>query len=367
MWLTSAAAIGLANASASESSAAVPSAEVETAPIMETAPTTPTLPEAAALAQIDAALAVLTSGSAAHVALSAARETAVGALALAEAEAQRQSDKASEVAQVRTLALPEATIAALVAAIEARYAPVPEVAPEPEVALPAGKKPVSPRTAAINAAAVSADSARAAGNLRGFDSKWAALLTGVARTSGTRFASIAAFGGDGVANYADYQSLVAQIRHYMRFQLNIGGKGDSYAVTPWLFALGIHHAAQSKGDDSLPLKFAGAAQVALYPDGRFRLALANNREVRFPSRDSGAMAVWTGGSENAPEAAQSAPTAHVPTPPTPPTSPAPTAPSSAPEAAQTITRTARCQHCQTRNVADASECESCGSTDWLLA
>lgn len=366
MWLTSAAAIGLANASASESSAAAHAAEVDTN--MEDANVAaPALPEATALAQIDAALAVLTAGSAAHVALTAQREVAHGAWLLATAEVARQSEKANEIAQVQSLALPEATIATLVAAIEQRYAPLPEVAPQPEVALPSGKKAVSPRTAAINAAALSADSARAAGNLRGFDSKWAALLTGVARTSGTRFASIAAFGGDGVANYADYQSLVAQIRHYMRFQLNIGGKGDSYAVTPWLFALGIHLAGAAKGEDSLPLKFAGSVQVALYPDGRFRLALANNREVRFPSRDSGAMAVWTGSGENAAEAAPAAPTAHAPTPPTPPTSGAPAAPA-APSAAPTaVTRTARCQHCQTRNVADASECESCGSSDWLLA
>lgn len=365
MWLTSAAAIGLANASATATSGADHSAEVNA---MEDANVAaPVLPEATALAQIDAALAILPVGGAAHDALTAQREVAAHALAVAQEHADTLAAQAEEVAQVRTLALPAATIEALVSAIEARYAPLPEVAPQPEVALPAGKKPISPRTAAINAAALSADSARAAGNLRGFDSKWAALLTGVARTSGTRFASIAAFGGDGVANYADYQSLVAQMRHYMRFTLNIGGKGDSYAVTPWLFALGIHLAGAAKGEDSLPLKFAGSVQVALYPDGRFRLALANNREVRFPSRDSAAMAVWTGSGENAAEAAPAAPTAHAPTPPTPPTSGAPTAPA-APSAAPTaVTRTARCQHCQTRNVADASECESCGSSDWLLA
>lgn len=317
------------------------------------------------VANITVALNMLASGSAAHIALTAALEVANGALALAEAQAADDAAHAAEIASANAAAdahnLTPEVRAAMLAAIETKYAPAPavEVVPEqvaPEVA--SGKKQVSARTAAINAAAADVDLSRAAETLAAFDRSFAGDLAGVARTSGTRFCSLAAFGGNGVAGSADYQSLVAQIRRYMRYTLGVNGAGDSYATAAWLFATGLHAAGAAKGADSLPLKFVSRAAIALFPDGRFRLALPNTPEVRFVARDSGALALWHGGSAAqvapAPTTAQVAPT--VPAAPTPP--------AVAASASGAIVDVATCQHCGIRNPVTASACKICRAADW---
>jgi hypothetical protein len=324
------------------------------------------LPEAAALAEIDTALAVLTAGSASYEALQAARETAVGALALAEAEAARQSERQAEETAVRGLKLPEATIAAMLAAIEARYAPVvPEAAtPAPEAST---RKGPSDATLARNAAAVAAydgtAAARCAAADTAFAKDWAGDLHGVSRVAGTRYCSIVALAA-GVANAADYRSFVAQLRHYY-VSVGLRDGGASAATLPWVLAIGPHARGSAKGEDSLPLKFLSGAALALRTDGTFGLAKPSTAGARFLKSDAAALAAFNGGSvapQTAPEAASKP--ASVPTPPAAPTVPAtaPAAPSAAPEAS--LTRTARCQHCGTRNVIGMTECASCGDSEW---
>jgi hypothetical protein len=322
--------------------------------------TTPTAVEIATgtIANIRAALAILSPASPAMPALQASLAEAEGMLALAEAEAGLQAQRLADIAAVEALpaSLSAEVKAAMLAAIEAHYAPAPIVEPLAEPAAPAsGKKPVSARTAAINASAATVGSERARANLAAFDATFAGDLSGVARTSGTRFCSLAAFGGDGVTGSADYQSVVAQIRHFMRYTLGVSGSGDSYATAAWLFATGIHSPGSAKGTDSLPLKFLSRASVALFADGRFRLALPGTPNVRFVARDTAALAQWHG---TAVAALPATPVVTVAAPATP------TAPAVAASATGAMVAVASCQHCSIRNAVGAPACKICKAEDW---
>jgi len=325
--------------------------------------TTPTAVDiaTATIANIRAALAILSPTSPAMPALQASLAEAEGMLALAEAEAGLQAQRLADIAAVEALpaSLSVEVKAAMLAAIEAHYAPAPAVEPLAEPEAPASaKKPVSARTAAINASAASVSSERARANLAAFDATFAGDLSGVARTSGTRFCSLAAFGGDGVTGSADYQSLVAQIRHFMRYTLGVAGSGDSYATAAWLFATGIHAPGSAKGTDSLPLKFLSRASVALFADGRFRLATPGTPNVRFVARDTAALAQWHGTAVAALPATPTVPVATVATP------AVPTAPAVAASATGAIVAVAQCQHCSIRNAVGAPACKICKAEDW---
>jgi hypothetical protein len=329
------------------------------------------LPEAVTVANIETALNVLTADNPARAALVAALETARGALALAEAEVVLQAQKTAEIAAATAAAasLPAELLAAMLAAIETKYAPVPPQAPEAEVAAPApyvGRKPIGPRTAERNAQALAqaeADPtvyARAAAAYTAFRKEWSGDLRGVSAVAGTRYVSIVAFAGAGVANKSDYQALVPVMRRYL---LSVGLKdgGESAATDAWLFAFGPHAAGAPKGADTLALKFLSGAGVALYSDGRFRLAARGTAGVKFVSTDAAALAAWNGSTQAPAQAAEVA------------TSAAPAAPSApTPPAAQalpngTIASTARCKECHAKNIVGMPECNACGAADWQVA
>jgi hypothetical protein len=362
-------------------SAFAASAAVRTAALAEgynAMHTSTVLPEAQALAQIDAALAILPVGGAAHDALTAQREVAAHALAVAQENADTLAAQAAEIEQVRTLALPAETIAALVSAIEARYAPLPEVAPEPapEVAPTRGKVP-NANTIARNtevAQALASDTplaARATATIEAWYASDSRHVVGVWPQAGTRYASMAALASEseGVANAADYVTLATAVRIRLAqapYKLKAGGQ--SVASVPWLAALGNHAPGADKGSDTLRLKFSDNREVAQYPNGRFKLARPGTPDVRFIRTDSAAYAAFTGTAPTAPTQAPTAPSAapKAPTAPTPPTGSAsapsaPSAPSAAPEVAPP---TARCQNCTKRNLLTAPECANCHLTEW---
>jgi len=327
------------------------------------------LPEAVTVANIETALAVLTADNPARAALVAALETARGALAMAEAEVALQAQKTAEIAAATAAAaaLPAELLAAMLAAIETKYAPAPPQAPEAEVAAPApyvGRKPIGPRTAERNAAALAqaeADPtvyARAAAAYSEFRKHWSGDLRGVSAVAGTRYVSIVSFAGAGVASKSDYLALVPVMRRYL---LSIGLKdgGESAATDAWLFAFGPHAAGAPKGADTLALKFLSGAGVALYSDGRFRLAARGTAGVRFVSSDAAALAAWNGTTSTpAPATAEVA----APAAPTAPRVPTPPAAQALPNGG--IASTARCQHCTARNFTTNVECSACGAADW---
>jgi hypothetical protein len=145
--------------------------------------------------------------------------------------------------------------------------------------------------------------------------------------------------------------------------------GQSVAIAPWLASVGVHAAGGLKGNDSLRLCFADRREIALYADGRFRLAMAGTAGVRFIRTDADAYAQFCGTSNAASTApAPAAPTTPAATPDAP--SAARTAPTPPPmQASHTgaLTPTARCQHCSARNVIPSAVCIGCGDADWQAA
>lgn len=331
------------------------------------------------IAQIETALAVLSPASAAATALQAALADAQGTLSLAQADAALEAEKMAEIASAQTAgaALPAHLLDAMLAAIEAKYSPAPavvEAAPAPEAVNGMfGRKAPSPATQALNAAAVQAlasDSTvglRCAATVAAFDKDWASELVGVYRYANTRFPSVVAFAGDGVASEADYKQFVPALRAYM-LQIGIpaGTKGQSYASTIWVLAQGAHAPNGPKGSDSLPLKFkAPHAAVAQFADGRFRLARAGTANVRWVATDAAAGSAYRGGSaatqaapaQASPASAQAAPAAAR----------IPTAPATVALPNGALAQTARCQNCTARNVVGEPACAACGSEDWNAA
>jgi len=350
------------------------------AAIAPAADTTPILTSAAidaaraSVASLTAAMALLGESHAAYAAMSEQLDTANGVLALAVADAEIDAEKNAAIASARAAAsaakLPDDVLAVMLQAIEAKYAPVPAPA-APALDTPApyvGRKPIGPRTADRNAQALAAADAdptvyaRAAGTYNAFRKEWAGDLRGVSAVAGTRYVSIAAFAGAGVANKSDYLALVPVLRRYL---LSVGLKdgGESAATDAWLFAFGPHAAGAPKGADTLALKFLSGAGVALHSDGRFRLAARGTAGVRFVSSDAAALAAWNGSTPT--------PAATTPTPPAT-DAPAATPRVPTPPAAQAlpnggIASTARCQHCTARNFTTNAECSACGASDWQAA
>jgi hypothetical protein len=339
--------------------------------------TTPTYTSAAIesvkaeIAKLQTALAAL-DGSPAAAAVTERLDVANGMLALAEAEAALEMEKTAEIAKVTAAAasagLDETLLAAMLETIERKYAPAPPVVESPAPVAPApysGRKPIGSRTAERNAAALAIAAVdpsvgvRSAASYSAFRSDWSGDLRGVSPQAGTRYVSLVAFAGAGVANKADYLSFVPQLRQYL-ISVGLQAGGNSAASDAWLFASGPHAPDGPKGDDTLNRKFLSRAAVALCADGRFRLSHAG-AGVRFVQSDASAAAAWLGGTS---------PTTPAPTTPTVPTTPAPPATPTPPKlialTSGTLAQTARCQHCSARNIVGQSECNACGASDWLL-
>jgi hypothetical protein len=313
------------------------------------------------IATIETALTVLGDNAAASV-LREQLDIARGTLALAQADATIEAEKMAEISAATAAAanLPPALLDAMLAAIETKYAPAPPVA-APAPAPYIGRKPVGLRTAQRNAeslAVMASDAnvaARASAAYAAFRKDWQPDNIGVRAAAGTRYASMVAFAGDGVANDSDYQSFVPQVRqHLLSFGLAQGG--NSAASLAWLTASGPHSADGPKGNDSLALKFSNRAEVALFADGRFRLAAPNTQNVRWLHSDAAAQAVWSGASK---------PTA--PAPAAPRTPAAPTAPTTVALPSGVLATTARCQHCTARNIVGQPTCNACSAADWHVA
>jgi hypothetical protein len=351
-------------------------------PIAPDADTTPILTSAAidaaraSVASLTAAMALLGESHAAYAAMSDQLDVANGVLALAIADAEIDAEKNAAIASAHAAAtaakLPDDVLAVMLAAIEAKYAPVPAPA-APALELPAapyvGRKPIGPRTADRNAQALAAADAdptvytRAAATHNAFRKDWSGDLRGVSAVAGTRYVSIAAFAGDGVANKSDYLALVPVLRRYL---LSVGLKdgGESAATDAWLFGFGPHAAGAPKGADTLALKFIHSAGVALHSDGRFRLTPYGVAGVRFVSSDAAALAAWNGSTQAASTPTQAAST-DAPAPAATPRVPTPPAAQALPNGG--IASTARCQHCTARNFTTNTECSACGVADWQAA
>lgn len=333
-------------------------------------------PEAAEVVRLTAALAGTPDSSPFHSVLTQALADAEGMQALALAEVERQLERQSEESQALALAaannLSDAVVERMLAAIDAKYAPAPEVEPTPEVVAPvaSGRRAIGPNTAARNAdvAATMAapDSALALRAVATIDAYYAgdhAKLSGVHPLAGTRFASIvaAASQGAGVANYADYVTLVTAVRQRLALApYSLPSGGQSAADFPWTTGTGAHADNGPKGADTLRKKFSDFRALALCADGRFRLALAGTPDVRFVHADAAALAAFKGGAAAAPVAPAAAPTK-----PDAPAKPhVPTAPSSIALPTGGLARTLRCQHCQARNIVGEPKCGTCQSEDW---
>ncbi len=302
-------------------------------------------------------------------------DAANGKLALAlandalDAEKTRQLDAANAAAAAS--GLDADTLALMLASIERKYAPVeptPDAAPDAEPDAPR-RLPVSDRTLAANAAAL-ADSelqTRAAATVAAFDADSGKLQCKVNRRPNTRFSGMVALApsGGGVANAADYDVLTRAIRAYL-----IHGKGwqtsdnDGQTVpeAKWLAARGRY--VLGGGVKSALDCFHSDAEIALYPDGRFRFAYRSTPNVRFLRTDNAAWSAFVSGRAAAPVA---------PSAPTPPTSSATPRQTPTPPSASSgiptggITPSARCQHCSVRNVLTDAECDNCGAMDWRIA
>lgn len=334
-------------------------------------------PEAAAVLALEAALAALPDGNPARPALEAALAEAVGAQALAEAEAARQAERANaESAAIATAAaanLPQAVLDRMLAAIAEAYdpAPAPEATPDAPATLPeTARRQVSDRALALNAAAASDTAAqgRAGETVAAFDVDSGRLACTVNRRPNTRFSGMVALtpSGGGVANYADYDTLTRAIRAYLinvkRWQVS-ESDGQSVPEAKWLASRGRY--ILGGGVKSALACFHSGAEIALYPDGRFRFALPNTPQVRYLRTDNAAWQAFVGGTASAAPAAApatpDAPAAPVSTPivPTPPN--AITLPSGG------LATTARCQHCQKRNIVGSAVCEQCDAADWHVS
>ena len=324
-----------------------------------------------AVAQIEAALAVLSAENPAAAALQAALVEANGTLAMAQAEAARMGEKlaALDAARAAGAGLPDGVLAAMLAAIETAYAPV---APAVETPAPAttvqGRRAPRAATLARNAEVAADDSAMSAGRqaYAAWQSSPDAVLALFSKTSGTRFPSFVplASNGAGVANYADLQRQTAAVRHYMRSELGIGGVGNSTAVPTWLVGVGPQFGVGGpKEQESGVFQFSDGRTLALYSDGRFRLAAPDTADVRFLDSDTAAYAAFTNNGVSATPAAPQRPRS-APTPPTAPTVPTP--PKVAASAVTgSISKPANCQHCGFRNVIGDAKCAKCGDAEWL--
>jgi hypothetical protein len=288
-----------------------------------------------------------------------------GALALLEAEAMRQLERETAEAEARAsveaISNPERrerALGVLLAAIEAEFAPLP--APEAELAAPevyVGRRPASDRQHERNAA-VAADPqalARGAALYAAFDADSATLRCKIGRAPNTRFPSVVALApsGAGVANAADYDTAVRAVRAHMLASgwPKSAKDGDTTAESKWLAARGRFAAGQPKHNERAACSFGSAAEIALYADGRFRLALPNTADVRFLSRDNAAWQAFVGVTAGAAEHASSAPQA------------APQAPTVKAEAEVygSVAKTAICACGAKYIVGHMTECRACGA------
>jgi len=344
-----------------------------------TTDTTPTYTSAAIdsinaeIAKLQAALTALGDSPAAS-AVTERLDIANGMLALALADAALEAEKTAEIDRVTSAAsaadLGADLLAAMLEKIEAKYAPAPPAVETPAPAAPApysGRKQVGARVAERNAAALAIAAidptvaTRTDATYNAFRKEWSGDLSGVSAQAGTRYVSLVAFAGAGVANKADYLSFVPQLRQHL---LNIGlqAGGQSAASDAWLFASGPHAPDGPKGDDTLNRKFLSGAGVALYADGRFRLAARGTSGVRFVSHDMAASAAWLGGTPAIASATVEATVSAASTSPV-----APTPPTTVALTNGALATTARCQHCTARNIVGQSACNACGATDWQIA
>lgn len=325
------------------------------------------------VASIETALAMLDASSPAHAALTDSLATANGALALAQADAALDAARLAEIDAARAAAanLPADLLAVMLDAIERKYAPapiVPDAAPAPDLTDNTRRGP-SDRTIALNAAA-SVDtemSARASASTAAFNSDAAKLACTVNRRPNTRFSGMVALSPSsaGVANYADYDRLTRAIRHHL---INVerwsasAADGQSVPEAKWLAARGRY--VVGGGVKSALDCFHSGAEIAQYPDGRFRFAYRGTANVRFLRTDAAAWQAFVGGAASVtPAPAQTTPDASQ-TPQTPRQTPTPPTTVALPNGG--LASTARCQHCTARNIVGAGECSACGATDWLI-
>jgi ribosomal protein L40E len=329
------------------------------------------------IAELDASASVYVKD-----ALNAALEVASGNLALMQAEFESISAQALEVdaahqaAQLLPVAYRSDALASMLAAIERKYAIAPpaatEDAPVDATVASGARKQVSPRTAAINAQAAgdSAVSDRGVAALAAWDKSPDAADCLARRDSGTRFPSFVplASNGEGVASYADLQLVTAAVRNHMRFTLGINGSGNGTAVPEWLARRERFSPAGNKSGEYAAKSFASGATIALYPDGKFRLARRNAANVRHLDTDAAAYAAFVGKSAGSSPAA--APVASAPLNAAPAAPDAlkrvhiPQAPNVMANASGGITTMAFCQHCSRRNPIGATACVECGDADW---
>lgn len=304
---------------------------------------------------------------------------ALGNLALVEAQAELDSERDAKIADAtaRAANLPAeykaAALDAMLRAIEAEYAPAPDEAPEqteapaeaPQAA-PSGRKQPSALTLAKNAEASANPELRqrAASIIAAFNGSADIADCKCMRLAGTRYAGVVTFAstGAGVANYADYQSVArAVLAELAAMGLPSGGK--STIELGWLQRSGAQAPDGKKANDWFGTCFVSGASIALYPDGRFRLARPNTPNVRFIATDASARQTFNGGSASAAQsapsasqqAAQTTQAAFVPTPP-----PA----QQASQQAAVTTPLSQCQHCAARNVAGRATCHYCDAPDW---
>lgn len=349
------------------------------------APSADTIVEMAApaLSAIDAAIAEIKSLTVALDMLKVSAPDAVpalqdrldaasGKLALAEANAALDAERLAQLdaanAAAAATGMDAETLAIVLSAIERRYAPVAPVEPTIDADNAPRRLPVSDRTLAANAAALADAGAqsRAADACIAFDADSGKLQCKVNRRPNTRFSGMVALApsGAGVANAADYDVLTRAIRAYLvtvKGWQTSDNDGQTVPESKWLAARGRY--VLGGGVKSALDCFHSDAEIALYPDGRFRFAYRSTPNVRFLRTDNAAWSAFVSGRAAAPVAPI------VPTPPSAPTSSAaPTRPTPPTLPLQgSITPSARCQHCNARNVLSDAECDSCGAMDWRIA
>jgi hypothetical protein len=341
------------------------------------------LAEALEVQALESTLAALPEASGARGAVEALLVDARARLAAAEAAQAAEAAHDAELTQARAAALqfnlPAHALDAMLAAIDAKYAPVADVVADApaEAESASAAKTVGVRRAAINAE-VAADAAAltvGAADWQAWKSSPDFLdYCAPQRTSGTRYPTFIplASTGSGVSNYAELERRVSAVRTHMRTVLGIGGIGNGTGTADWLARRGkLHSPSGSKSNEYAALCFTSRASVALYPDGKFRLAAHDeDMPVRFISIDDGAFALFKGGTDtgdnvrsaaaqalNAAEAAAKQAQRSAPTP--------PTAEQTAAAMAQARSKPANCQHCGKRNVIGDAKCSDCQSEDWL--
>lgn len=295
------------------------------------------LPEAVRAAAINAA--------------QAESNAAATALVAAQTRYAREAERANETAAIESAvaAMPETyretARAAMLQALETKYAPAP--IPTVQDAASTRKQP-SERTLAANAA-VAADPDKIA-SAAPFWTAWQhdlpTLRCSCAQLAGTRFAGLVALApsGAGVANVAEWHATSRAVRLFLRDTIGLRESGVGVIDPKWLAA----RADKYQGDaDSGPNCFkASGAVVALYADGRFRLALPGTANVRPITTDNGAWAIFNGSKDAAPASSTTAMPSVQGTP--------------------TVVQTIRCRHCNASNVPNSPACRNrgCAKTDW---